>query len=518
MKKRLLVYLAGLCVVSALLGGCGGSNAEYIFDDHFDIPEEPQLSADPAEDPYSYLKEYLASGKSRTFSDNKKSVKISTDKEKNSAITVIYTDESPAFTNTITLTLEEGKDRLPFLHERETSLPFGEYPDVEGYLESASGEIVITDWNMTDEDWEESFKNYLEYNKTYDNMFGEDSGTGNTGEEETAFIDEASTETEEEQEMSLEDYKDQCAKEIREHVLSALRMADSWLSFNNLQLTLNELGVSFFSSERLSAAEIYNNTLRLEEIDALPDEAGKELRLAGVIEIKDGQISLVRSRYLYNDRNQLIRRDSITSDWGHSYLLFSYDDSGNCVKKESWDTGKSEPTDETVYEYDEKGRVIREESTLYGTLTYTYTEHPEDQTTEVLKHCVWTAGVEEDIKEIKDSEGRVLEEYYEDENGRLYLKYSHEYDEHGNETLEVTYEEDGTEKSVDRYRYEYDDEGRVLTKVKISNEDEEERTLEEWTYDSYGNGYVDALFSEYYDRFGHILYGDELYYCYEQPE
>ena len=75
-----------------------------------------------------------------------------------------------------------------------------------------------------------------------------------------------------------------------------------------------------------------------------------------------------------------------------------------------------------------------------------------------------------------------------------------------------------TQIKVDSGIYEYDDEGRVLTKVKISNEDEEERTLEEWTYDSYGNGYVDALFSEYYDRFGHILYGDELYYCYEQPE
>ena len=124
------------------------------------------------------------------------------------------------------------------------------------------------------------------------------------------------------------------------------------------------------------------------------------------------------------------------------------------------DDGKIEYVETYKREYDEKGRVVREEEYDWEGVYSGYTEYRYNSD----GILVW--------------EGRYSEE------GNLYV--SMEYDAYGN----LVMVDDG--ESVERYSYEYDDSGKIITKK--SYRDERYTGYSSYEYDSNGKISVEKMY------------------------
>lgn len=532
MGNRKKSFWIGLCILTLAFCGCGnsGTSAEpqekessaaaiepgqltedgYILDDHFAVTEVPQLSADPSEDPFGYLLEFLSDGEALNLPDEEESITVSAGSKKKGkrSIQCTYSSENAAAKGTMELTLKEGADSILFYWKRDpASFGMVTFPDTEGCLKLDSGKTEVTDWHMTEEDWENSYQRYLT---------GMELINTNDSEEKTKMTV-----------LSLEEFREQNVQVFKEHAEEALRALRDWIAINRLSVTLEDLGVGFIETHAIDAADLYENSLRLEEIDALSDSDGKNLRLAGTIRIKDGRVSEAISRNVYDEENRLIRKEIVSSSSDHSYdtYTYAYDKNGNLVRDERWTEGEDAPVEVHTYEYDEKGRETggtKSYLDLVEKYTSTYTEDPDKHTLEVLTHHSYEGeGTEWDTKEIYDAEGNILEKYVENEKGILYRSKSYEYDEHGNETADIAYNEDGSEYRAISIRkaYEYDESGRMTAEIYLPNSEDESEYRYEITWDEFGNrmeeGALDSV--QYYDRFGNSLMDGKVYRCYELP-
>jgi YD repeat-containing protein len=153
--------------------------------------------------------------------------------------------------------------------------------------------------------------------------------------------------------------------------------------------------------------------------------------------------------------------------------LYEYDAYGRIVKiTHSVDNGVHPvSTNVTWYEYDEKNRVIKYGMGGHATL-YEY-----DQNGNIAKVTKPNGNTAEFTY---DAQGNVTQEIYKDVDGKTYLCYTHEYNEHGDVVL--SHKKHFIYSSGEftfTHSYEYDQNGRMIKRVS-------DTVTDAWEYDELG--------------------------------
>ena len=148
--------------------------------------------------------------------------------------------------------------------------------------------------------------------------------------------------------------------------------------------------------------------------------------------------------------------------------VYEYDQYGRVTKIEKTiDNGIWDPyTEVTLYEYDEKNRVIR-----YNHASYEY-----DENNNIIKV---TAAGGKTAEFIYDEQGNRIHETYTTAYGEEYMYYSHEYNEHGDVVWTEKNDVFFAGKMTFTYEYQYDQNGRMIQRVS-------DTVTDKWEYDDLG--------------------------------
>ena len=213
----------------------------------------------------------------------------------------------------------------------------------------------------------------------------------------------------------------------------------------------------------------------------------------------------------YDEHGNMIHREEAQRIYsppapytGYNVDDYIYDDAGHCIShSKSWKTlQKTEDISITVYEYDEKGHLIHEETTSYVSndseiIEYFYDKGQllREERTSITKESGYEVSVSYYTTYTYDDQGLLIEktEYESKYSGELLVEsYNYEYDSNGLMTKEehltvynelihtkMDYTDDGmlAKETCDRanvnfpvdYIYEYNDKSLVCTKT-ILNE------------------------------------------------
>ncbi len=158
---------------------------------------------------------------------------------------------------------------------------------------------------------------------------------------------------------------------------------------------------------------------------------------------------------------------------------------GQLIEEKQY-TGAGKPDQHIYYEYNESGKVaLAKVHYLDGSIShrkYSRDESEKSTTIEIFDDSGAFEG-----KEFRrfDSEEKVLEETYYDEENAITEKIETEYDDHARVIETVAVDIDGNE-TVLFYDYYMDDKGRV-NKIETLNEDELVIRTDEIEYDEHGN-------------------------------
>lgn len=180
-------------------------------------------------------------------------------------------------------------------------------------------------------------------------------------------------------------------------------------------------------------------------------------------------------RYEYDECGRSTITESLNVKNGGTTIYFDqYDANGLLVQ-----TGKINADGTTygvtTYEYDEKGRPIRQEGPLGILGGVTVLEYDEDG------NIIKVIGPDGDVRErIYDTDGNIIEELYKNARGDM-RKTVYEYNSHGDLVKRTIQNE------VDVYEYEYDEQGNKTKFVYDGGWDE-------WEYDDNGNNTKHAIY------------------------
>lgn len=174
--------------------------------------------------------------------------------------------------------------------------------------------------------------------------------------------------------------------------------------------------------------------------------------------------------------------------------VYEYDEYGRVVKIEKTiDSEYRDPyTEFTMYEYDEQNRVIQ-----YNHTCYEYDEN--GNIAKVIRSNGMTAEF------AYDGQGNRIEETYKTVDGEIYLTYTHEYNEHGDVVKSVKDDIYAGGRFTFTYEYQYDGDGRMIQMVGGT-------VTDKWEYDEFGreiryerqekNGYY--IRTTKYDAYGNL--------------
>ncbi len=148
--------------------------------------------------------------------------------------------------------------------------------------------------------------------------------------------------------------------------------------------------------------------------------------------------------------------------------VYEYDQYGRVTKIEKTiDNGLRDPyTEVTVYEYDEENRVIR----------YNQTRYEYDENDNIVKVTKPNGKIAEFAY---DGQGNVTHETYTTAYGEEYMYYSHEYNEHGDVVWTEKNDVFFAGKMTFTYAYEYDQNGNMIKR-------ESGGVTDTWEYDELG--------------------------------
>lgn len=168
--------------------------------------------------------------------------------------------------------------------------------------------------------------------------------------------------------------------------------------------------------------------------------------------------------------------------------VYTYDEQGNMLTKNTYHMDSEEPSYTDVYTYDEQGRK----------LTYQYSDQ--------YDHFELT-------EYIYDELGILTESLSYDKEKELSSRTVYTYDERGNILEEQYYDKDGNPVNGKSYEYTYDEDGRILTQKETYNQGSS-NILFEYTYNeqgllltetwNFGNG-ITKFFEYSYDEQGILL-------------
>lgn len=169
-----------------------------------------------------------------------------------------------------------------------------------------------------------------------------------------------------------------------------------------------------------------------------------------------------------------------------SHFVFRY------ARKTTKDNSEST---ESVYEYDQYGRVVRIEKTVDNGIWDPYTEivqYEYDQNNRVIRqnHASYEYDESGNIIKATEANGKYAEfaydgqgnrtlETYKSKDGSVYLTYEHEYNEHGDIVKSVKDDMYAGGIITFTYEYQYDGNGRMLQRVSGTATDK-------WEYDELG--------------------------------
>ncbi len=195
--------------------------------------------------------------------------------------------------------------------------------------------------------------------------------------------------------------------------------------------------------------------------------------------------------YSYNENGLVIQEkhtfDGVASaGWTTTY---EYDGEGRVVlRRDAYDSDK--PTAETRTEYDEQGRISREESRDRVT-TYTYSENNSYISMTVYKNEDTVTKLER----ILDERGNIIRERSY-RNEELTHDYVFEYNEDGQQIRFRAYQTDDPSSLNDVATYDYDENGNLV--LVTYTEDEKVTSTHSYAYNEYGEC-TQEIFQTYMD-------------------
>ncbi len=184
--------------------------------------------------------------------------------------------------------------------------------------------------------------------------------------------------------------------------------------------------------------------------------------------------------YTYNE-NGLVIQEKYTFDevpsagWTTTY---EYDGEGRVIlRRGTYDSDK--PTDETRTEYDEFGRILREESKDSVT-TYTYHENNNYTILTEYKNETTVSRLERTL----DERGNIIRERSY-RNEELTRDYVYEYNERGQQIKFYSCSTDGSASISNVAEYDYDESGNLVRATFTSDEDNI-TTVNSYEYNEHG--------------------------------
>ena len=180
-------------------------------------------------------------------------------------------------------------------------------------------------------------------------------------------------------------------------------------------------------------------------------------------------------RYQYDECGRNTITESLNVKSGGTVIYFDQYDANGLLVQTGNINADGTTYGVTTYEYDEKGRPIRQEGPLGILGGVTVLEYDEDG------NIIKVIGPDGDVCErIYDTDGNIIEELYTGARGDM-RKTVYEYNSHGDLVKRTT------ENEVDVYEYEYDEQGNKIKFVYDGGWDE-------WEYDNNGNKTKDAIY------------------------
>ncbi len=184
--------------------------------------------------------------------------------------------------------------------------------------------------------------------------------------------------------------------------------------------------------------------------------------------------------YTYN-QNGLVIQEKYTFDeiasagWTTTY---EYDGEGRVIlRRDVYDSDK--PMDETRTEYDEQGRISREESRDRVT-TYTYSENNSYISMTVYKNEDTVTKLERTL----DDRGNIIRERSY-RNEELTHDFVYEYNEDGQQLKSYAYATDGSMSVSNTTYYDYDESGDLI-RVTYTANDDSITTVHSYEYNEHG--------------------------------
>ncbi len=188
-------------------------------------------------------------------------------------------------------------------------------------------------------------------------------------------------------------------------------------------------------------------------------------------------------------------RKTTKDNYESTESVYEYDEYGRVVKIEKTidNEYRDSYTEYTMYEYDEQNRVIQ----------YNHTRYEYDENGNIAK-VTRSNGTTAEFA--YDGQGNRIEETYKTVDGEIYLTYTHEYNEHGDVVKSVKDDIYAGGRFTFTYEYQYDGDGRMIQMVSGT-------VTDKWEYDEFGreiryerqetNGYY-YIRSSKYDEYGNL--------------
>ncbi len=196
---------------------------------------------------------------------------------------------------------------------------------------------------------------------------------------------------------------------------------------------------------------------------------------------KYGSHSKLERVYEYDDKGNLIRENVYTANGElSSYYIYDYDDNNNLIK-ETYYKATGEEQGHTSYKYDSNGNMIEEAEDMFGTGSPLVYKYEYDAAGNCIKEFY---GDNINTSYEYDNNGNLLKEFVFI-NGEKYLSLSYEYDSKGNLTYLTRYRNSGTE-IANRTGFEYDSSGNCIKRTQLESYYVIDGTYV-YEYDSNGN-------------------------------
>ncbi|MBS6397789.1 MAG: hypothetical protein KH452_11690 [Clostridiales bacterium] len=255
-------------------------------------------------------------------------------------------------------------------------------------------------------------------------------GNGETRTSEQTVVDEKSPTESAQQTETQESVSEEKSPAALDEPYVLIRETDTKLG------TVTEYAYDENGDKVSKTVKRPNETMLWEYTTEYQEDGSKLVTESQGILVETGEVfSLDTKEYEYSSEVMLLRETLFTDGEKQMELLYEYDENGRLIRQNG--TGRDMTKE---FEYDESGNLIKQidlgnNGEVEGWTTFEYDENGK----EIMTHVFNSTGDEPNTYELcqwkyeYDEEGRVIKEWKEGtEHGGKYEHYEYEYDEYGN--------------------------------------------------------------------------------------